>query len=85
MIYGANRGYLESPIRIPLICPEMLDSHRASLVFPIAHICKPTAVADTPHVYQVHSEKIRGGYDLMGFADLGKKPQAPLLELAIEI
>ena len=85
MIDGADQKYLESPIGIPLIRPEMLDGHRAPLIFPIAHICKPTAVVDTPHVYQARSEKIRGGYDSMGFADLGKKPQAPLLELATEI
>jgi hypothetical protein len=53
-------------------------------VFSFAHIRKPTAVADLPHPNEFLSKEIRGGYDAIGFADLGKKSQTLVPEFIIE-
>jgi len=35
-------------------------------------------VADPFHVYELLPKNVRGGYDTVGFADLGEEPQTPL-------
>ena len=71
-------------VGIALVHPETLDGHWTSQVLSIAHVREPTTVANLPHVYKFRLENIRGGYDVLSFTDLGKQPQAPLLEFVIE-
>ena len=79
-----NRRYLESPVMIPIVHPKAFDSHGTSFVFSVAHICAPTMIANLPNAYEILLENIRGGYGPVCFADLGQKPQTPLLVFAIE-
>lgn len=69
-----DQRYLENLVGISLIHPEALDGHRRSQVFSVAHVCKSAVVVNHPDVYGFVSEDIRGRYDPLGFADLGKKP-----------
>ena len=72
-------------VGIALVYPETLDGYGTSQVLSFAHVRKPTAVANPPHVYEFRLENIRSGYDALTFTDLGKKPQTPLLEFFIEV
>lgn len=85
MCQEVNRRYLESPsIMLPIVHPKAFDSHGTSFVFSVAHICAPTMIANLPNMYQILLENIRGRDGPVGFADLGQKPQTPLLMFAIE-
>lgn len=76
--------YLENLVGIHFVHLETLNCHKTSYVFPVAHFCVPTMTANLSDVYEFLLEDIRGGYDGIGSADLGKKPQTPLPEFAIE-
>lgn len=76
--------YLESPVGIPSIHLEMFNSHGGSRVFSVAHVCKPTAAADSSDVYGLPLNKVGGRYDTAGFADLRKEQQAPLPQFVVE-
>jgi len=67
--------YLENTLVIPLVDLEAFDGHRTSRVLSVTHVCKSTMVADPLHAYELQSNNVRGGYDAVGFADLGEKPQ----------
>jgi len=67
--------YLENTLVIPLVHLEAFDGHMTSRVLSVTYVCKPTIVADPLHAYELLSNGVRGGYDTVGFADLGEKPQ----------
>jgi len=56
-----------------------------SQVFSGAHVCESTVGYNSPDAYELMSKNIRDGYDSVGFADLGEKPQTSLLEFCIEV
>ena len=65
-----DQRYLESSVGIP-VHPEGFDGHRGSQVFSVTYICKPAAAANLPKAYGLLLNNVGGGYDAMGFADLG--------------
>jgi len=82
---GIDCRYPKIPIRIPIVHLETLDGHRESQVFSGAHVCESTVGYSSPDAYELMSKKIRGGYDFVGLADLGEKPQTSLSEFCIEV
>jgi len=89
VVREVDRKYLENPVKTPpilleVVHLEVLNGHRASQVFSIVHGCEPTMVGNAPDAYGFSLEKVRCRYDPAGFADLGKKPQAPLPEFGID-
>ena len=69
-----DQRYLENLVGVTLVHLEVLDGDGTSRVFSVAHVCESTVVVNTSDVYDLVLENIRGGYDTLGFADLGKKP-----------
>jgi len=76
--------YLENALVVPFVHLEAFDGHRTSRVLSITHVCEPTMIANLLRAYELLSNNVRGGYDTVGFADLGEEPQTPLPVLFIE-
>jgi len=68
-----DQSYLEHPVGVSLVHLEAFDGYGQPRVFSIAHVCKPGMVMDLPDAYKLPPENVGGGYDAVGFTDLGEK------------
>ena len=68
-----DRKHLEHSVGIPLVHPETFDGHGQPQVCSLAHLCEPGVAMDSPNAYELPLKNIGGGYDAVGFANLGEK------------
>ena len=85
VIQKDRRNYLENPVGTLSTHSEVLDGHGESRVLSITHVCKSAVVVNPPGTNKLCTEKIRGGDDSAGLADLGEKQQTPTPEFIIQI
>jgi len=84
VMHKIDERYLENTLVIPLVDLEAFDGHRTFQVLSVTHVCKSTMVANPFHAYELPPNNVRGGYDTVGFADLGEEPQTSPPEFFIE-
>ena len=68
-----DQSYLERPVGSFLVHIEALDGYGQPRVFSLAHVRESGVVMDLPDAYELSSENVGGGYDAVGFTDLGEK------------